>query len=68
MTLPRVLYVYEEDDGDGDKYLMVSRSPLEQENEKEPVGIYDLREKIYVRRKSQVRRDNTKTWFDYKGK
>lgn len=62
MSLPKLIYVYEEKDTDGNTYLVASQDSHEQTEG--IVGIYDLREKLHVRHKPQFRRPNTKQWFD----
>ena len=62
MSLPKVVYVFEQSDNDGEKYLVASTDTHEQ-NEG-IIGVYDLRETLHVRHKPQFRRQKTKSWFD----
>ena len=62
MSLPKVVYVYEDEGNDGVKFLVVTTDSHEQSEG--VVGVYELREKLSVRQKPQFRRAGTKTWFD----
>ena len=62
MSLPNIVYVYEEQDTTGEKYLIASRDSHDQQEG--IVGVYELVEKLHVRHKPQFRKVNTKKWFD----
>ena len=62
MVLPRVVYVYENKESDGTSYLIASIDPDDQDEGL--VGVYDLREILHVRHKTQFRRAKNKLWFD----
>lgn len=62
MALPKTVYVYEETENSGEKYLLASKEPDDQNTG--IVGVYDLRETLFVRHKAQFRRPKTKAWFD----
>lgn len=64
MALPKIVYIYEEEDSDGTKYLVASTNSHEQIEG--VIGVYKLQETLYVRCKPQFRRAKTKTWFDKK--
>ena len=59
--LPKVVYVYEEQERDGTTYLVASKSPDCEDGSL--LGVYTLTEKLHVRSQTQLRRENTKTWF-----
>lgn len=61
MSLPEVVYVYEDEGSDGDKYLVASRDPGDQEEG--IVGVYLLEETLKIRHETQVQRKGTKKWF-----
>ena len=61
MPLPKFVYVYEENNDDGTKFLVITSDSGEHEG---LVGIYDLRESLYVRYKTQFRRSKSRKWFD----
>ena len=61
MSLPRVLYIFEDKDRDGTTYLVASRKPGDQDEGL--VGVYDLRETLHVRHPLEFRRLGTKQWF-----
>lgn len=62
MSLPKVVYIYEEKDREGNVYLIASRDSHEQSEGL--VGVYALQEKLYVRTKPQFKKFGTKKWFD----
>lgn len=62
MALPKLLYVFEEKETNGEKYFVASTDSHEQMDGL--VGIYDLRETLHVRHKKQFRRPKSKQWFD----
>ena len=61
MSLPRVVYVYRDQDTNGSSYLVASTSPDDQDEG--VVGVYDLRETLHVRHRAEFKRHRTKTWF-----
>lgn len=64
MSLPKLMYVYEEIDTDGASYYVADTdSHAQQEG---VVGIYELRETVEVRHKGQFRRGKGKSakWED----
>ena len=61
MSLPKVIYVYEDQERNGVKFLVASTDAKEQDNG--IVGVYDLRETLHIRHQAQFRRSKTKTWF-----
>ena len=61
MALPKVVYVYEEDDRDGATYLVASKAP--EGIDGNFIGVYTLTETLHVRLQIQLRRPKTKTWF-----
>lgn len=60
MGLPKVVYVYEEEDVDGSRYLVASS---DKEAQAGIIGVYSLQEKLEVRYKTEFRRPKTKRWF-----
>jgi hypothetical protein len=62
MSLPKLLYVFEEKETNGAPYFVASTDSHEQTEGL--VGVYDLRETLQVRHKPQFRRPKTKQWFD----
>jgi hypothetical protein len=60
--LPKIAYVYEEADRDGTKFLVASKEAEGLEGSL--LGVYELRETLHVRHKTQFRRPKTKAWFD----
>ena len=61
MSLPRVVYIYEDKDTDDTCYLVASRQSGELD--KGLIGVYDLRETLHVRHPLEYRRHGTKQWF-----
>ena len=61
MALPKVVYVYEENERDGSSYLCATHDP---DGLSGVVGVYEIREKMQARQKTQFKREGTKTWFD----
>jgi hypothetical protein len=61
MALSKVIYVYEDKDNDGSTYLVASLAPGDQDEGL--VGVYDLRETLFVRHPLEFRRPGTKQWF-----
>ena len=60
MSLPNVLYIYEDGDKD-ERYFVATRDASEKDEGL--IGIYDLREILHVRHPTEFRRPKTKTWF-----
>ena len=61
MSLPNILYVYEDTNTNGETYLVATTDPGEQTEGL--IGVYALREKLHVRHQLQFRRPRTKQWF-----
>ena len=59
--VPKVVYIYEEKDTNGEPYLVASTSVGDQNEGL--VGVYDLRECLHVRHRLELRRKGTKGWF-----
>ena len=64
MSLPKLLYVYEEEGTEGVSYFFASADPFEQNEGL--VGIYDLRSIVEVRHKEQFREGKKGKWIDGK--
>ena len=62
MSMPKVVYIYEEQSGD-DKYLVAMADPTEiSETQVGAIGVYDFRESLHVRSQTQFRRPKSKEW------
>ena len=62
MSLPKLLYVYEETGTDDVSYYVASVDPHEQNEGL--VGLYDLRNIVEVRHKEQFRERKRGKWVD----
>ena len=60
-ALPKIVYVYREEDRDGSDYLVASTSSDDQTHGL--VGVYDLRETLSVRHVAEYRRPKSRRWF-----
>jgi hypothetical protein len=60
MKLPKILYAYEDKDGDV-SYYVASVDPGDQDQG--IIGVYTLTDTLHVRHSLEMRRQGTKTWF-----
>ena len=64
--LPKVVYVYQEENRDNSVDLLATHDIAERGEGL--VGVYDLREVLETRFQSQVKRPGTKTWIPVEAK
>lgn len=64
MALPKTIYVYQEAERDGTKYLVATEDKADLGGvDTKIVGVYTLGDTLHVRAQTQFRRQKTKMWF-----